>query len=72
LEVLREDLEAMHARLTAGTHPRCGKIGDCECWLPTGKEVSDMAASQADACSCCGCTCPSTDGTCSCCGCPCP
>jgi DNA-binding transcriptional MerR regulator len=73
LEALRRDLGAMHDRLGGGT-ATCGHIGDCECWLPTGKEVEQMAAdvrANTDSCSCCGCTCPS-DGVCSCCGCPCP
>lgn len=66
LEMLRDELEALQARLGSASGPGCGHIGDCECWLPTTKEVEAMTSSP---CSCCDCTCPN-DGTCNCCGCP--
>jgi MerR family transcriptional regulator, copper efflux regulator len=69
LEKLRVELEALQARLGSASGPGCGRVGDCECWLPNEKEVQDMA-SNVSACSCCGCSCPN-DGTCDCCGCPC-
>ncbi|HZT96100.1 MAG TPA: MerR family transcriptional regulator [Chloroflexota bacterium] len=65
LETLRVELEALQARLGSAGGPGCGRIGDCECWLPTHKEVELMAQ---NACTCCDCTCPN-DGTCTCCGC---
>lgn len=66
LETLRGELEALQAHLGSASGPGCGHIGDCECWLPTEKEVQAMAS---ESCSCCDCTCPN-DGTCDCCGCP--
>ncbi len=66
LETLRSELLAMQERLKGG-NPGCGRVGDCECWLPTDKEARLMAA---NACSCCGCTCqPDECGGCGCCGC---
>ncbi|MBI4212965.1 MAG: heavy metal-responsive transcriptional regulator [Chloroflexi bacterium] len=71
LEALRADLEALQGRIGSGVDS-CGRIGDCECWLPTEEEVAMMTNAQAVlACTCCGCTCPS-DGACTCCGCPTP
>lgn len=70
LEVLREDLEALQQHFSDGV-TFCGRIGDCECWLPM-EEVGMMSDSRASMeCSCCGCTCPSV-GECTCCGCPSP
>ncbi|HEV3312162.1 MAG TPA: MerR family transcriptional regulator [Chloroflexota bacterium] len=66
LQTLRDELEALQARLGSTGGLNCGRVGDCECWLPTEKEVKAMAT---EACSCCDCTCPN-DGTCTCCGCP--
>jgi MerR family transcriptional regulator, copper efflux regulator len=71
LEHLKGELEALQARLDYGQIvAKCGNIGDCECWLPTEKEVRQMV-NNSGGCSCCGCTCPGS-GICSCCGCPCP
>lgn len=67
LEALRSELLLMERRLNGG-NPGCGHIGDCECWLPNDTEVA-MAIQNVEGCSCCGCTCPSTDGECGCCGC---
>ena len=41
LESLRQELEALYRRLD-NSEGICGHIGDCECWLPTGKEVNQM------------------------------
>lgn len=80
LEALRGDLEAMYERLGRGGAVTCGHVGDCDCWLPTEKEVRQMAdVHNSEDCPCCGCpcpgegdcTCPCDDG-CPCCGCPCP
>jgi DNA-binding transcriptional MerR regulator len=64
LMVLRGELEALQARLGSVGTFGCGRLGDCECWLPTEKEAKAMAS---EACECCGCTCP-CDGSCACCG----
>ncbi len=70
LETLRRELEALYVRLDRGVPP-CGHIGDCECWLPTEKEVKRMAneVSNVEACTCCCCPCPD-DEPCTCCECP--
>jgi MerR family Zn(II)-responsive transcriptional regulator of zntA len=68
LEMLRTELNAMHKRLST-VDATCGRIGDCECWLPNDKEAQFMSHN-ADGCDCCGCTCtPGEGGCCSCCGC---
>lgn len=66
LETLRGELEALQAHLGSAGAIECGRVGDCECWLPNQQEVENMAS---ESCSCCGCTCPN-DGACTCCGCP--
>ena len=73
LEQLGEDLERLYVRLDRGPGPECGHVGDCACWLPTKEEVIRMAneTQRTEACSCCGCQCPETEGHCSCCGCAC-
>ena len=76
LAMLRQDLEALQQRLGPGT-AICGRIGDCECWLPTEKEVRFMTLNQpkedptaakpsTDACDCGGCGCPPDGDACSC------
>ena len=68
MEMLRDELRSMHERLGA-MNATCGRIGDCECWLPNEQEVKLMEE-LANGCNCCGCTCPTTeDGCCDCCGC---
>jgi MerR family Zn(II)-responsive transcriptional regulator of zntA len=70
LVMLRAELRDQLARL--GSAQTCGHVGDCGCWLPSRKEVIEMADKTAsasdDGCTCCGCTCPG-DGPCTCCGC---
>ena len=70
LEALRGELEALHVRLGRAAPP-CGHIGDCECWLPTEKEVTQMTIEliAAECGECCGdaCPCDDTDCDCDCC-----
>lgn len=71
---LQNELERLYVRLDRAPGPDCGHVGDCACWLPTEEEVIEMASETkgTEACTCCGCPCPGTDGHCSCCGCSCP
>ena len=72
LEALQDELEALYLRL-GHLAVSCGHVGDCQCWLPTGKEVKQMNAAvrKAECCTCCDCPCQCDDGTCTCCDCSC-
>jgi DNA-binding transcriptional MerR regulator len=61
LQTLARELEALDEHLGRGT-VWCGRIGDCECWLPTKEEVIKMATDDTTTggCGCgddcdCGC-----------------
>jgi MerR family transcriptional regulator, copper efflux regulator len=72
LAALSSELEHLYIRLLRQGAPPCGRIGDCECWLPTAEEVTtmteeikccgelccpDCACTKGQACDCSECPC---------------